>query len=533
MAPDRILTNVSFVADGDRPIRAVAVGGQRIRRLGDLEEVEATAAPRTEVVDLGGGVAFPGFADSHVHAVNYGRSRMGVPCWPSDVGSVADISDRVREAHRDIEAGRWIKGRGYDPARLAEGRAPTAAELDLDGGRCVVLDSFDFHRRVANHAVLEAAGIRADTPDPPDGEIVRDEHGVPTGELLDGARSLLDPVIPPWTDAEDERAIDLATDYFLSLGFTYVTNAAPLTMSRMGEEVGAFLRMSERRALRLRFTSMIRAELLEAAGDLGLRPGVGSTDFRIGGAKVFVDGAFGPRTALLSEPYTDSSSRGSMHLDQEDLEAKVRKGADLGWQMCVHAIGDAAVRTVTDVLADHPPVGGNRSHRIEHCCLTSGGAIRTMRRAGIIPVPQLAFLRFRSADFLAALGERRVGELYPLRSWLDAGLKPVHSSDTPVIPDASPMAAAATATARVDAGGNVWGPGEAIDFDEAMAMMTTWAAEADGLGHERGRIAPGYLADFTVFPRDPRGLPPDELAEMKPTMTIVGGEIAWRSPDAG
>ena len=496
--------------------------------MGDLDEVRDTVAGSAEVVDLGGGVAFPGFADSHVHAVNYGRSRMGVPCWPSDVTSVAEIVGRVREAHLSLAPGRWIKGRGYDPARLAERRAPTAADLDLDDGRCVVLDSFDFHRRVVNHAVLEAAGIRADTPDPPDGEIVRDEHGEPTGEFLDGARSLLDPVIPPWSDAEDERAIDLATDYFLSLGFTYVTNAAPLTMSRMGEEVAAFLRMSERGALRLRFTSMIRAELLDSAGDLGLRPGVGETGFRIGGAKVFVDGAFGPRTALLSTPYEDSSSCGSMHLDERHLESTVRNGSRVGWQMCVHAIGDAAVQTVANVLAAHPPVGGTRSHRIEHCCLTSAGTIRTMRRAGIIPVPQLAFLRMRSADFLAALGERRVGELYPLRSWLDAGLKPVHSSDTPVIPDASPMAAVATATARVDAGGNVWGPEEAIDFDEAITMMTRWAAEADGLGHERGRIAPGYLADLTVLPRDPRPLPPDELAATFPSMTVVGGDVAWR-----
>ena len=511
---------------------AVAVSGQRVRALGDLDDMKEAVAPSAEIVDLGGGVAFPGLADSHVHAVNYGRSRMGVPCWPSDVSSVGDIVGCVREAHRGLQPGRWIKGRGYDPARLAERRAPTAAELYLDGGRCVVLDSFDFHRRVANHAALAAAGIGPATPDPPDGEIVRDEHGTPTGELLDGARSLLDPVTPPWSDTEDEQAIEIATDYFLSKGFIYVTNAAPLTMSRMGEEVAAFLRMNERRALRLRFTSMIRAELLDAARDLGLSPGVGDSYFRIGGAKVFVDGAFGPRTALLSEPYRDSSFCGSMHLDEGDLEARVRKGAGIGWQMCVHAIGDAAVETVAKVLDTHPPAGGRRSHRIEHCCLTSAGTIRTMRRSGIIPVPQLAFLRFRSADFLAALGERRVGRLYPLRSWLDAGLKPIHSSDTPVIPDASPLAAVATATARVDAGGNVWGPEEGIGFDEALAMMTRWPAEADGLAHERGRIAPGYLADFTVFPRDPRSLPPDELAEMAPVMTIVGGEIAWRSRQA-
>ena len=528
MALDRVLTNASFITGGDRPIGAVAVGGQRVRALGDYREVREAVGGDAEITDLGGGTVFPGFADSHVHAVNYGRSRMGVPCWPSDVSSVEEIVGLVRAAGHRLPTGRWVKGRGYDPACLAEGRAPTATELDLPDGRCVVLDSFDFHRRVANHAALATAGVGPGTPDPPDGEIVRNEHGAPTGELLDGARSLLDPVIPPWSDSEDHQAIELATDYFLSLGFTYVTNAAPLTMSRPGEEVAAFLRMSERHALRLRFTSMIRAELLGAAGDLGLRPGVGDSYFRIGGAKVFADGAFGPRSACMSEPYSDAESCGSMHTDEEELVEKVRKGAGLGWQMCVHAIGDAAVDTVARVLQTYPPAGGHRSHRIEHCCLTSGAAIEAMREAGIIPVPQLAFLRLRAPDFLAALGEERVAALYPLRSWLDAGLKPIHSSDTPVVADASPLAAVATATARVDADGNVWGPEQAIGFDEMVAMMTAWPAEADGLAHERGRIAPGYLADFTVFPRDPRPLPPDELAEMAPSLTIVGGEIAWR-----
>ena len=496
--------------------------------MGDLDEVKDTVAGSAEVVDLGGGVAFPGFADSHVHAVNYGRSRMGVPCWPSDVSSVSEIIGRVADADRRLPAGRWIKGRGYDPARLAEGRAPAASELDLPGGRCVVLDSFDFHRRVVNHAALAAAGIGAGTPDPPDGEIIRDEHGVPTGELLDGARALMDPVVPPWSHEEDEQAIEIATDYFLSHGFAYVTNAAPLTMSHRGEEVAAFVRMSDRRALRLRFTSMIRAELLDAVANLGLSPGVGGHNFRIGGAKVFSDGAFGPRTAAMLAPYSDAPTSG-MQIDSGELEEVIRKGARVGWQMSIHAIGDAAVETVAGLLAAHPPAGGTRSHRIEHCCLTSGSAVRSMQKGGIIPVPQLSFLRFRAPDFLAALGEERLAAMYPLRTWIDAGLKPVHSSDTPVIPDAAPMAAVATATARVDTSGRVWGAGEGVGFDEALATMTAWPAEADGQSGDRGRIANGYLADFTVLPRDPRRLPPDEMAETAPVMTIVGGDVAWLS----
>jgi predicted amidohydrolase YtcJ len=216
-------------------------------------------------------------------------------------------------------------------------------------------------------------------------------------------------------------------------------------------------------------------------------------------------------------------------MDIEGLETVIRRGSEIGWQMCVHAIGDGAVGTVAELMQRHPPSDTSLGHRIEHCCLTSPAAIGVMADAGITPVPQLGFLRYRAADFISALGEKRVGELYPLRSWIDAGLRPLHSSDSPVIADARPLVAAATAISRTDASGNVLGPEEAITFDEAIAMMTRWPAEASGLGSDRGRIAPGYLADFTVFEDDPRSVPPDELAYMEPTRTIVGGDIAWQA----
>ena len=527
MTRKRILTNATFVTDGGQAPTAVAVCDERIEAVGTLAEVRGAVSGNPDVIDLDGGVVFPGFADNHLHVLNFGRSRMGVPCWPSDVSSVRDIVDLVQEAHLRAPKGKWIRGRGYDPSELAERRAPTATELDLEDGRCVVLDSFDFHRRVANHTALAAAGIGADTPNPTEGEIVRDRHGEPTGELVDGARALIDKAMPPWSNEEDEQAIQKAADHFLSLGFTYLTNAAPLTMSHTGEEVAAFLRLDDRGSLRMRFTSMVKAQVLEAAHAMGVRPGLGNEHFRLGGAKVFADGAFGTRTAFLSAPYSDSDTSGSMRMGFDDLEAVLDRGSGIGWQMCVHAIGDGAVDTVASLMLEHPPSQGTLKHRIEHCCLTSEETIRVMAEADIIPVPQLGFLRYRAADFVAALGPERVGHLYPLRSWIDAGLRPIHSSDAPVIADARPMAAVATAISRADAAGRVWGPEEAIGFDEAIAMMTTWSAEAAGLAKDRGRITPGYLADFTVFGTDPRPLPPDELAELTASHTIVGGDIAW------
>jgi predicted amidohydrolase YtcJ len=515
------------MSDGDRIVDAVAVTNGRITATGTYEAVRDASPTSAVVSDLGGGFAYPGFADSHVHVLNFGRSRMGVSCWPSEVDSVADIVRKVTSAHLAEPHGQWLKGRGYDPARLVEGRGPTATELDLPDGRCVVLDSFDFHRRVCNHAALASAGIDRNTPDPPGGEILRDAHGEPTGELIDTARALLDGVMPPWTADEDDEAIRLASRYFMSLGITHVTNAAPLTMARLGEEIAAFLRLSERGELPIRFASMMRIDLAAAAVDLGISPGFGDEWFRIGGLKIFADGALGPRTAYLDEPYDDRETRGSMPMDPEELAALIAPAAAAGWPVCVHAQGTAATRIVAAALTAHPAVGSRLPHRIEHCTLTDADTIQALAAGGITPVPQPGFLRFRAQDFRTSLGAVRLARMFPLRDWIDAGLRPIYSSDAPVIEDARPMPALATAVTRSDADGNVWGPDQAIDIDEAISMATTWAAAAAGSGHERGRIADGYLADFTVFDRSLHDVAPEDLAEVQPVSTIVAGNVAW------
>jgi predicted amidohydrolase YtcJ len=392
----------------------------------------------------------------------------------------------------------------------------------------VVIDSFDFHRRACNHAALAAAGIDERTPDPPGGHIVRDAAGRPTGELIDSARGLLDSVMPPWTHDEDEEAIRRAGDHFAALGFTHVTNAAPLTMSRFGEEVAAFLRLHKKNDLRLRFSSMLRIDLAGAAVDLGIAPGFGDEWFSLAGLKIFADGALGPRTADLDEPYEGTTTTGSPSMGREELTELVASPAAAGWQICVHAQGNAATRTVAQVLSAHPPAGGGR-HRIEHCSLTNADAISSMAAGHITPVPQLGFLRYRSADFLASLGPERLADIFPLRRWIDAGLRPLHSSDAPVIEDARPMPAIATAIGRADDRGRVWGADQGVTFDEALAMVTSWPAEASGEENRRGRIAPGYLADFTMFDVELRHLPPGDLAAVQPVGTIVGGSFVWRA----
>lgn len=523
MSGDVVLANGVFWAHDPASVQAVSLSDGRIRGVGTLEEARE-AVRRAEVIDLAGAAVFPGFVDSHLHVVNWGRGRMGVPCWPADVSSVADIVARVRSAGRDLPSGACLRGRGFDPRQLAEGRPPTAAELDLGRDRLVVLESMDFHRRVVNSTVLERARIGPQTSDPPGGRIVRDAAGTPTGELVDSARALVDPVVPPWSETENEQAVLLTARHLLRQGFTRLTNAAPITMSATGEEVAAFSRLAMRGELPVWVRSMVKVQAAGAVADLGLPDGVRMGRFELGGLKVFADGAFGPRTAWLSEPYRDVDGTGGLSAPEPEFASVLARAAATGWQVCVHAIGDRAISLSARCLARSGPAA--RPHRIEHCCLTDPETIGVMAAAGLVPVPQLSFLSERADDFLAALGEARMHQLYPLRDWIDSGLRPLHGSDAPVSQDTRPLPALAAAVTRTDRSGRVWGARQAITAAEAIAMLTLWPAVADG-DSDRGRIAAGCRADLTVLARAPEERLAASWSEIETVMTIVDGVVQW------
>lgn len=185
------------------------------------------------------------------------------------------------------------------------------------------------------------------------------------------------------------------------------------------------------------------------------------------------------------------------------------------------------MEVVARTLADHTPPGNPLGHRIEHCTLSGPEALKSMASADLIPVPQMAFLRERSEDFARALGTGWMQQVFPLRSWIRAGLRPIHSSDAPVTRDTRPLLALATAVTRTDQQGRSWGSDEAISVEEGLAMLTEWPARADGEGHVRGKMRIGHRADLVVLDHDPLRERPEDYAEIVTLMTIVGGSVAW------
>jgi predicted amidohydrolase YtcJ len=306
MPADILFVNgIIYTMDPEFPrAGALAVGGERILAVGG-EDLRDLAGPQTQVVDLQGRCVLPGLTDSHLHLMWFALGLQQVDL--SGATSLAEVQRRLAERAAVTPEGEWILGRGWDQEQWPDRRFPTAADLDAAAPRHpVMLTAKSGHALVANSLALERAGVTAETPDPPGGRVVRDDAGRPTGLFLEEAMRLIQAAVPQ-PDAEAVlRALPAALDSLARLGLTAVHD--------MGDLIGleAYQRwMQERGPLPLRIVFYLPLDALEHARALHLRSGWGNEFLRLGGVKVFSDGALGPRTAAMLEPYLGGRRTGA------------------------------------------------------------------------------------------------------------------------------------------------------------------------------------------------------------------------------
>jgi predicted amidohydrolase YtcJ len=502
---------------------ALLVRSGRVEAVGDAELLRRRF-PGAPVLDLGDVTVTPGLTDAHVHLVEWALSRQGVDLAPAT--SPVEAAARVATFAGGLGAG-WVTGRGWDPHRWSE--APHRGHLDgVLPDRPVLLQSHDMHSLWANTAALRAAGIHAGTPNPEGGRIERDAEGEPTGVVRDNAMPLLQRAVPPPGAAERRAALQEAQSELHRLGITGVHTVEPDTLSLLES-------VREAGQLRVRVLQHLPVFHLDEALRLGLRSGFGGEWLRIGGVKMFLDGALGSRTALLREPYEGTSDRGVQTLPADVFRDVVRRGSAAGLAMTVHAIGDAANDLALEVLtSDAARLDGPVPHRIEHAQLLGldrlglGGGPPDPALRGLVcsmqPVHILA--DWRAAD--RHWGRRSRGA-YALRSLEAAGATLALGSDAPVEPP-DPRIGLYAAIARQDlvgepAGG--WYREEALTPLRALAGYTMGAARAAG-DPRQGRLAPGAFADLVAWDRDPLGAEPRELLDMNAVLTMVHGEVVWK-----
>lgn len=540
---DTILTGGRvFLGRSRRPATALAIRDGRLLALGSDDEMAALAGPATLTVDLRGRTATPGLFEAHLHLLPLGLTMTEVDLRPAQARTLQALLGRIRDRVGTARPGEWILARGYDQFELDVKRHPFREELDaVAPDNPVYVVRACGHVAVANSAALALAGIDESTPVPQGGAIER-QNGRLTGLLAETGRNKLKAVLPDPTEEELVAAIERAGDACLSFGITSVMDAAVGMRAGM-REIGAYHAAKAAGRLPVRTNMCLLGGpggILDAAHAEGLVTGLGDDMLSVGPVKIFTDGSAGGRTAAMRVPYLpdahgNKDETGLMLLKDEEMAALVRDYHARGYQLAVHAIGDAAIEQTLDAmeaaLAEMPD--GERRHRVEHCGFNSPEQIDRMVRLGIEPVPQPIFMYDFGDLYVSVLGPERSATAYPMRRWIEAGLKPAASSDAPVC-WIDPFPNLYTMLTRRTSRGTVLGPDQAIGLDEAITAYTEFGAFVNKAETRVGRLEPGMLADVAVFSRDLSAASPDEiLHDTRCDLTLCGGKVVFdRSGEA-
>jgi predicted amidohydrolase YtcJ len=519
LPPDLVLRARRIHVLGDHPpVEALLLRCGRIAALGSFDQMRALAGLRARVEDLAGATVTPGLTDAHVHLTTYGLSLRRV-----DLNAAATLHDALEMIGRAATAGEgWLRGIGWDAHRW--GRLPGREELDaVCPERPCYFQSHDIHGAWLNSAALAACGITADTPDPEGGRIVRDYSGEPTGVLLERAVRLVDAQAPSESLAERRDALLEAQRQVHRLGLTGVHSVEVTGLED-------FSALAEEDRLRLRVLQAIQLPRLTAAIHTGLRSGFGGDWLRIGGVKMFLDGALGSRTAWLREPYVGGDGVGINTLPPDEFRHHVARAAEAGIASTVHAIGDAAVALALDVLSATPPPR-TMPHRIEHLQLCPPDLWERAGRSGVVASMQPVHLMTDIPAAETHWGHERSRGAYAFAAVQRAGMALAFGSDVPV-ETVDPRLGLFAAVKRVGWNGapaEGWYPEHAVTAGQALRAYTEGPAHAAGLADRRGRLLPGYDADLTTWDRDPLACEADELREMACVLTMVGGETVYRA----
>ncbi|CAN5342153.1 amidohydrolase [soil metagenome] len=478
------------------------------------------------LLDGGGRTLIPGLIDAHGHVMGLGMSALSLDL--SDTGSLEEAQAKIAAYAAETPSPRWIVGRGWNQERWDLGRFPTAADLDaVVPGRPVWLERVDGHAGWANSAAMRAAGITAGIAAPEGGRI-ETADGQPTGIFVDAAMGLVEQEIPAPSPVQRDRALARAQEILLSNGLTAVADMGTstadwLTIRRAGDRGDLHVRI-------LSYASGID-DLLAVAGTQPT-PWLYDHRLRMVGVKLYSDGALGSRGAWLKQPYRDApDERGLGFLSDEALENLMRRAAEGGFQVAVHAIGDAANAQLLDrieLLSEH--FDGDRRWRIEHAQIVDPADLPRFARHGIVasmqPVHQTSDMRMAEAR----MDLDRLGGAYAWNSMLDNGVPLAFGSDFPV-EHPNPFHGLAVAISRQDAQGQPpggWLPKQRITLEQAFDSFTRTAAYAAFAEDELGSLEPGRMADFLFIDRDIfMTSNPPEIRETQVLETWIGGRKVW------
>ena len=539
MSATLVMTNGHiYTMDTRRPsATAVAIREGKIMAVGNDEEVKELLAVGGEWLDLNGRCVVPGLVDSHVHFEGFSLSRQrvdldGAATLDEALQRVADYAAQLQTVPDFSDGEPWLQGRGWTQDAWQEPAFPTAAQLDqVVPHMPVCLRHKSGHAAWVNSKALHLADITDATPDPAGGQIQRDANALPTGILFEDAMSLVTDRLPEPTLEQLSSAMQDAQSYCWQAGLTGFHDFDGRSCFE------ALQNLRQRGDLGLRVVKNIPVTRLEHAIGVGLRSGFGDEWLRIGGIKMFADGALGARTAAMVEPYeNDPKNRGIIVTDKEEMMVFASKASANGLSVTIHAIGDRANHDVLDVYEAvreeeiKQIQRGLLRHRIEHVQLLHPSDLHRLAQLNVIASMQPIHAT-SDMDVADAYWGKRTQYSYAWRTMLESGATLVFGSDAPVERiDPLPGIHAAVTRRRADGSPTVegWHPEQRLTMYEAIAAFTKAAAITSGQEKWQGSISPGKLADLTVFDQDIFALSGQELLNVKIAGTVVGGVFKHR-----
>jgi predicted amidohydrolase YtcJ len=469
-----------------------------------------TALPGPERVDLAGRCVMPGFTDAHVHFPTWATARREVRL--EGMQSVAEVVARVRDRLGSVGEGEWLRGRGWRSAEWPE--QPTKEALDEVAGRMpVALLAHDGHSIWLNSAAL----ARADGELKVAGGVVEvDERGEPTGVLREESC---------WRFRD--RHLESSDDEYVSAMRDGLRVAASRGVTAVHDKdgwIGALRFWQALDDLTLRVWQSFPAERLDRLAELGLRSGLGDPMLRVGYLKAFMDGTLGSQTARMLD------GSGVQITSREELAEIVRRGAEAGWPVAVHAIGDRANREALDAFEQTrdawAPLGLRQ--RIEHAQLLAPEDVARFAQLGVAASVQFSHAT-SDRDVADRFWAGKTDGAYAFRSLWDSGAVVANGSDAPV-EELDPLAGIVAGVLRTLDERPAWHPEQTLGVEEALTatcVTPAWLAHEE---RRRGKLVPGFLADLVVLDRDPVAIPPEELLDVQVVATMVGGRWTHNPP---
>ena len=478
----------------------------------------------TDSIDLKGKTVLPGFIDAHGHLKNLGSWLLNIDLVGDS--SVQKIQNKVKEfadKHPKMDV---IKGRGWDQNLWKEKSFPTAAMLDaIISNRPVVLDRIDGHAIWTNSRAMKLAEITSLTPDPAGGKIIRDEKGNPTGVFVDNAEELIRKYLPVEMEKAETEYLKAAFMYLTDFGITGVHDAGTSL-----SEINILKKNLGSEWYNLRVYAMIdgNTSTWEYYRKKGIEVGLSDYRLTVRSIKLYADGALGSRGAMLLDSYSDDpSNKGLPVTSVEELENVTKQAIKSGFQVNIHAIGDAANRNAIDIFERNSPQDGiNRRFRIEHAQVVSLDDIPRFKKNGIIASMQPTHATSDMPWAETRIGKERIKGGYAWRTFLKNDVKLALGSDFPV-ESVNPLLGIYAAYTRQDLKGKPdggWYPDQRLTREEAVLGFTNWASYASFTDKIVGQIKTGQYADFIILSDNLFEVFPHEIPGIKVEQVYFGGK---------